>query len=264
MIDAILITTHKINLRILHLYNKIRTSVNYYCDVFILIQKESMETLAIPFGIKSETFSKKDLFSLDMTPLREDITPGSNHFILLWFFKNHPKYDRYWVIEYDVEYSGNWKDVFEKTKSLDFDFMSTHIQHYAENPSWYWWGSLGGAVSDIPFRKRVRSFNPVMRIGRSAIEFLYATLLKDNNRGHHEELISTLLYNNSFSILDLGQNGKFASRELSPICSYNTPLPFGTMRHKPSFLPFDVALYPDKLIHPMKNSIPFVSDKIKR
>ncbi|MCM1142047.1 MAG: hypothetical protein NC453_26045 [Muribaculum sp.] len=117
---------------------------------------------------------------------------------------------------------------------------------------------MGGKISRIPYRQRVRSFNPIMRLSNAAIKFLFETLTIGGNFGHHEEVIATLLSINGFSMIDLG---KIYNQSLPriPLCSYSLPSPFGTMRHKPAFSPGAVVLFPDLLLHPLKYKIPFIA-----
>lgn len=255
--DVILITTHKINPRVINLYHKIRNGVGFNSDVILLVQDSVSHH--IPFGIRYLKFTKEELFSQGLRSITDSITPGSNHFILLWFFTRHTNYDRFWVIEYDVEFSGNWGYFFYSTYFLKYDFLATHIKTYNEDPGWFWWGSLGGQIANIPYKCRVRSFNPVMRISREALFFLHDILCRDGNCGHHEEAIATILYKAGFSLCDLGTSETFSSQtENATFCTYTIPFPYGTMRDKPIFNPIVLTFFPDKLIHPIKSEMPII------
>jgi len=136
------------------------------------------------------------------------LVPGSNHFILLDFFrKNH--YDHYWNIEYDVSFTGDWKEFFEYFNRGDEDFVSSHIRFYEDEPMWFWWSSL---KCGAPVSKKIRSFNPIYRISHRALELVDAGH-KGGWSGHHECLIPTILFNSGMALRDFGGSGSFVRTE---------------------------------------------------
>ena len=68
-----------------------------------------MESAEWPARIEREDcypFSYASLSSLGYTMLGETLVPGHTVFPFLQFFREHPGYDRYWLIESDVRFSG--------------------------------------------------------------------------------------------------------------------------------------------------------------
>ena len=47
---------------------------------------------------------------------------GHTDLIALHFFRTHPNYERYWFVEYDVRFSGAWRDFFGAFDDNDADF----------------------------------------------------------------------------------------------------------------------------------------------
>ena len=107
----------------------------------------------------------------------------------------------------------------------------------------------------IPQEQRLRSFNPIYRISRNALELLHKALLS-KWCGHHEVLIPTLLYESVLSIHDFGGKGEFVPEGFeNRFYMGNSPnkkgiLSDGTMRWRPVFQ--EVGELKNKLYHPIK------------
>lgn len=177
------------------------------------------------------------------------------HFPLLDFFRSHPVYDRYWVIEYDVRYSGDWNHFFRSVESFGHDLITSHIRRHSDEPWWYWWNTLQHPSKRIPRERYLRSFNVIYGVSRAALEFLHDSLI-DGWQGHPEVSFPTLLSEGGFRLLDLGGDGDFTLPEFrnrfytSWATSGGYLSPFGTMRHRPARAV--AGGMPDKLYHPVK------------
>lgn len=125
---------------------------------------------------------------------------------------------------------------------------------HRDNPYWYWWNSLQCKI-EIPLEQRVRSFNPIYRISNKALFFLNS-FLKDQNVGHHEVLIPTILDYYQYSIGDFGCNGEFSLFRDEESAFYlperNSYFLYGgTMRYRPEFQ-HNEFIVKNKLYHPVK------------
>lgn len=251
--NVCLLVTHFVNEAILRKYRRIKASFDG--DTVLLIHGEPSAGADLSDEIDFRIVTDKMLNELGYIRLCETLVPGSNHFLLFWFFLNAPAYEYYWNIEYDVDFSGRWEMFFQEIgRKVEADFISSHLMRYRDDPCWYWWNSLHTRVV-LPLDKRLRSFNPVYRISRRALSYL-DSFLKAGNRGHHEILIPTALYHSSFTLADFGGSGEFvpaAFREKfywSDFRGYG--IPGGTMRFRPAFDDRVRELVRDKLIHPLK------------
>lgn len=155
-------------------------------------------------------FSDSILTDLKYKALGEKLIPGNNHFPLLKFYKEHPHYDYYWCIEDDVRYTGNWAHFFNHFENSDISFISSHIQRYADDPQWPWWQTLAYNDQTLKSKYLVRSFNPIYRISKEALNFIDQELL-DGWQGHHEVLFPSLLSAAGFDLMDFGGKGEFVS-----------------------------------------------------
>lgn len=257
--SVLLLSAHRVDKFLTKNYFRLKHAFSNYGDVFVLLHWEDSKN---PFfdidGIAYIPFSVEDLNKLEYTPLYETIVPGSSHFALLWFYQLHPDYEYYWNIEYDVEFTGDWRLLFDAFQNIEADFIATHIEHFAENPGWYWWNSYQGVSLHIPLQKRIRSFNPIYRISWQALHFMHH-FKKAGNCGHYELVLPTALYYSNFSLLDFGGKGSFTLTGYEErfyyvdACSV-APFYLGTMRHKPNFNLNVLSNVPNKLFHPVKHN----------
>lgn len=246
-------------------YFILKDQFSTFGDVFLLFHNEN-EIIQFPTGMNVCMFTVDTLNSLEYEPIDETIIPGSNHFALLWFYTSHPKYNYYWNIEYDVEYTGKWADFFEYFQNIKADFLSTHIEKYAENIEGLWWNTYQSITMDIPLENRIRSFNPIYRISENALLVLHQTL-KEGNIGHHEVLIPSVLYHSNFKILDFDGKGEFSLPENKERFYLSTATLIdgtdgGTMRLKPEFDKISSYQLQDKLFHPARNNIQHAALKV--
>ena len=180
---------------------------------------------------------------------------GHGHFPLLDFFAAHPDFEHYWVVEYDVRYTGEWNRFFARFDRIAGDLLTTHIRTYAEEPGWNWWVTFGHPDRKVPVSECIRSFNVIYRMGARALRFLDREL-RTCWYGHYELLLSTLLHRGGFTLVDLGGNGPFSLPGLrnraytSTSTSDGAFLRPGTIRYRP--VGEKPGVIRNKLYHPVK------------
>src|SRR5688572_27056612 len=125
--QAFLIVSQNPTKRVQKLYCKIKTAVGDKGDVYLMYHNRKTYAPVLPEGINVITFTTDILQDLQYTPIRTKLVPGSNHFPVLQFFLMHPEYGYYWCIEDDVEFNGQWSDLFESiTPWMRYDFITSH------------------------------------------------------------------------------------------------------------------------------------------
>lgn len=251
--QVFLFVTHFYSNDIRRTFIHFRKSVGERGPCFILYHQRIGETapkgiLDLPHYIIDE----KHLLDLGYYQPKFSLIPGSNHFCLLRFAREHD-YDFYWHIEYDVRFSGAWAYFFDYYSGSDDDFLSSHIRWYAQEPGWSWWTHLEHAHTHIPKDKCLRSFNPVYRVSRNAVQYI-DRMHQAGWAGHHEMLFPTLLHDRGLKIRDFGGTGNFVAPEDKNrfyIDSTGSDLSDGTMRFRnPHLLVWNKPK--NKLIHPVK------------
>jgi hypothetical protein len=148
--------------------------------------------------------------------------PGSTDLPVLLYYNNNPGYDYYWVVEYDVRYSGSWRDFFSSFAKSEADLLGTTLTRYGDVPGWFHWPSLD--LLDRPARQDtyLRGFFPIYRLSNRAL----ARLDQDYSRGikgHYEGLLPTVLLRAGMTIEDIGGDGEFVRPENRNRFYRNTP-----------------------------------------
>lgn len=262
--EVIFFLTHKYNNQILNNIHKIYKEKGER-DFYVLFHGNgNVDNLPV----QVLTFLFEELRSLNFELIKENtLVPGSVHVPLFYYFQEFPHYDYYWFIEYDVEFGGKWESLFNTYRECEADFISSYITPYEneKNRDWPWWG-LEHPKKKIPKSKRVRSFNPINRISNQAMRFL-ADELSTGWKGHNEVLLSTILYQNNFQLLDFG-NGFFSNSRYPNFYTGNyfhneifgalDFLKFGTMRYIP---PMRKVGYRKMLYHPVKKETGFTKTR---
>lgn len=256
MKTIVLLSTHFINDFIVGQIKKINKEKLEKVDFVVLSQNYNDKSCLDIDNIKTFLFSIKSLNQLGYNPIAETIIPGSNHFPVLQFYKDHPEYDYYWNIEYDVCFNGNWNTIFSFFEEYNFDFITSHIQNIRQNPSWEHWDMMELNHVYIPFDGFLKSFNPIYRISNKALNFL-DRFLKKGNSGHHELLIPTVLNHFGFTIADMGGDGSYIiDNQKDLFYTSNKPLDLwyndSSMRYRPLYKTDEMKIK-DMLYHPIKN-----------
>jgi hypothetical protein len=143
------------------------------------------------------------------------------------------RYDFVWLIEYDVDFAGNWRDFFLGTMGSKADFIGANIQprHPEDDwPHWSWFRS----PAEIPDDKHLRSFNPICRFSRRMIAVYVQAVQNDVWFGHTEALYPTIAWSHRLTISDLGGRGPFCPKELhGKNYHYDDGYRSGTFIHAP-------------------------------
>jgi hypothetical protein len=165
------------------------------------------------------------------------ITPaGENDLPVLAFYREQPGYDFYWIVEYDVRYTGHWGTLFGELRSSDAAFLSTTIWDYEDDPGWSWWSALVNAPSGE--LQRVRCFTPFCRLSNGAL----ATIdhwYREGGAGHYELTWPSVCKARGLRIEDIGGWGRYTPERWRGKHYINTPrewnLSPGTFVFRPAF-----------------------------
>lgn len=208
---AILLVTHVYNEEIERQINKLRTETEEFASVHIVYQADRINP-NLPENVNQHTFTIETLNKLGYTPWGCTIMDGNFHFVLLDFYRQHPEYDYYWLIEYDVRFNGSWNDFFSFFQDKDEDFWAAHIETRKDNPDWMRWHEI--ELKNIPLNHStlLKSFNPICRFSNRAFALLHSRCLL-GDRGHNELLMPTLFKYFKLKIADFGGTGRYIYKE---------------------------------------------------
>lgn len=236
-------------------YRKLKSDLGEPTKIFILAPLGT----CIPHAYLDETYFF-DYDSLRSGAARvngDKIMPGNEHLAELDFYRNHPGFDYYWFIEYDVVFTGNWATLLGAVRNDGSDLLAAHVRSLKEDPEWPWWTTLDLPGCSLPQADRLRAFFPIFRISRAGLRAV-EKYVKLGWSGHYEGLIPCAVHTASLSIADLGGDGRWTpkDRRFRFYSSFSSDagasLNAGTHRHRPAHQFF--RLRKNTIFHPVKAS----------
>jgi hypothetical protein len=236
---AILILSHVMNREVMAFFKRIKKECSKYYDVIFLCDNTAGVFDSFEDNKDFFLFTTKNLQSLNYVgrsaivyqdksradnPYHKDFnfTPGSTDMPVLLCYKRNPSYDFYWIVEYDVRFSGSWNRFFSFFAKSHADLLGTTLTPYADIPGWYHWPSMALKNMRIGKEAYLRGFFPIYRLSNRALARLDRDYLT-GVRGHYECLLPTLLHHAGMTIEDIGGDGPFVRPENRNRFYSNTP-----------------------------------------
>src|SRR5579863_4862318 len=171
--DAVLYYSHFCSPTVLREISRLRNELDSQYEVFAIGYCGDSEVLRGIDIVPVIVYTAPDLITLPYPQkayqLRSGIR-GNADLAPMRFFLEHHDFDRYWIIEYDVRFSGNWSELFADLSSSTADLLCTTIQSWAEHPNWPHWKSLVTGEDSVPMTRRVKGFMPFSRLSRRLLE----------------------------------------------------------------------------------------------
>ncbi len=171
---------------------------------------------------------------------------------LHWWRAQGEGVDRAWVIEYDVRYSGRWRDFFAAFEADETDLLAPGIVPWADDPAWYNWPSFRGPAQ-LPPAQQLRAFMPVYRASGALFRRMDAAY-RAGWGGHCEATWPSIACHAGLRVADLGGHGRLTPEAYRGRFYSATPLDENLA---PGTLVFKPPLYRpgsrrDMLWHPVK------------
>lgn len=124
-----------------------------------------------------------------------DFYGHNNDLVMIDFFNNHNEYDRYWFIDYDVVFTGDWNNLITYFNDKYCDLICSNLlwNHkidpcFKVNPI--------GIKYDIT--KQLHGFTSIIMLSKMALEFLLR-IYKIGAYGFLENFFPTALYYNDYN-----------------------------------------------------------------
>lgn len=255
---AILFVAHDIFKSNIERYNKIKNDLTGLpCDVvWLCVGTCRSETITPPDGSSFLYYIWEDLCNMGYSTFGKSLIPGNVPLCVLRFYIDHPEYDYYWFIEYDVTFTGNWATLVEDCANnlAEYDFLSCHIEKFlpGTNGNWAWWkwtSKVGYSLHDC-----IKAFNPICRYSSQALQTL-DMYLRNGHAAHSEVAIPTCLHHAGLRIGDIGGTGDFTiDGYRNRFYVQGIGINCGTMRWRPVYTQeeIDALGTHNKLFHPVK------------
>jgi hypothetical protein len=194
---------------------KLAEAVGDRYDIWVIGYAEAGVDFAVPPPARKILFNQRHLRALGLPascPCHPaPIPPRNLDWALLQFYRMIPEYQHYWMIEYDVRYSGNWDHLLQELDDPAVDLLATVIQRRSEHPGWSHWYSLCTLpVDGLPQHhdRQVKAFAPMMRLTQRAFAAVDAAYRRGWH-GHYEALWPTVIEAAGMRIEDIGGSGSF-------------------------------------------------------
>ncbi len=172
---------------------------------------------------------------------------------LMWYFNQHPGYDYYWLMEYDVRFTGHWMQFFRHYAASESDLLATTVFDYAFRPDWDNWRTLK-SPRRIPESDCVRALLSLCRLSNAALRAIHQAYCEGWS-GHYEVAIPTILKTRGLTLEDFGGSGRYVSAGNHNRFYVNTPgvagLAPGTFTVAPNAIT-DQGYPANMLWHPIK------------
>lgn len=138
------------------------------------------------------------------------LIPGNTDLCVLRFWRAHPDYDRYWVMEDDVEYSGDPAPLFKSLRDMDGDLLATHVAKWF--PEWDYSSSFKSGSSTLAPEDLWLCFLPFFAIKPASLSIIDQRY-KEGWDGHNEMTWPTILKHSGCQIVDIGGSGPYVAPE---------------------------------------------------
>ena len=191
------------------------------------------------------------------------LIPGNCDLIPILFWKSHPQYQYVWVMEDDVEYTGDPAQLFADLAGKEEDLLATHVTQCVDD--WIYAKNFRSPGTDLAADAKWLTFFPFYRVSRNALDAIDRRYMEGWD-GHHEMTWPTILRGAECSILDIGGQGPHVSEE--NINRHYIGVPGKAFEKHGSFGTMHIRLRPGKqknvLWHPIKTPKAWVRQKTKR
>jgi len=232
MDTAIIYLTHTFIPKVLQPLEKLRQQTHPYGDFYILNDGNASPPKSLRNRLHVFHFS--NILKKYPRVMGDTLIPGNPHLAILDFFRAHPNYKYYWIIEYDVRFSGDWSLLFEAFSKSDADLLTCHVRTYNQEPDWPWWINVKIPDPTVTKDQWVRAFLPIQRLSHRALVEI-ERCCKEGWYGHFEATLPTMLHHAGLKLEDIGGDGDFVRPGNINRFYTSVSTPIGDLRWKGSF-----------------------------
>lgn len=240
---SVLYVSHFVTLGTLWNYARIRRAVRDQYDVYWVCHGQDAQRKLAYLPIETFLISDELLESWRPAMNGNGIVPGNGHIPTISFAQRH-EYEHFWIIEYDVRFTGQWRDFFGLAHRSEADLISSFIKAPFTDESWHHWDSI-----DLPCSQLAYSFGPVRRVSRRLLEAV-KELITNGYWAHNETLLPSICQSRGWLMRDLNDLARqqWGDVVYTPVSDQNVP---GTFNYR-SIASSIWGAESNKLHHPVK------------
>lgn len=264
--DCVLFVTHRWSPSIAAHYERLKRQAGSVLDVLLVYQAPKGE--AVTAEAKPDVVVTRDEIATAF-PRRfaEHADAWAFHCAdLIWITAAAKApasgYDKVWMLEYDVDFSGDWATFFRSAVDYDGDLLGTDLRPLGVTPDWW---NTGGYRQPTGLPEPLIGFFPLVRASRALIDAYRRDLDAEDWAGHFEMVLPSFAASKGFTVREIGGDTGHTPAERRGL-HYTTPRVVGkaaatfTFRPPRAFRYFAEApqAFPgrDRLYHPIKPDLP--------
>ena len=214
--DCAVFVTHIWSPRIARHFERLRREAGTVLPVFLAFH-QTAPGAPLPEGVSADIVVG-DQDGARITPYRYEDHVGrgpltmSGYVDMIWIaILLNPRlaaFERLWLIEYDVDFSGDWATFFRSADDYEGDLLAAYVRTRSEQPGWAHWSSLVQPEGAPP--EPTAAFLPISRYSRRLLETFRAVLSVAGWEGHLEVVLPSVAIAHNMSVAEIGGSGERA------------------------------------------------------
>jgi len=130
----------------------------------------------------------------------------SSDLAIMQFFQGNPNFDYYWIVEYDVRFTGSWRELFAVLNESSADLLCTFLTKFEQGRDWMHWKSFSTPDDSVKEDDLYRAFLPFCRLSKTLMQAIDERC-REGWTGHPEVLWPTVAHAVGGNIEDIGGSG---------------------------------------------------------
>jgi hypothetical protein len=203
--QAIVMIAHRMTPRIRRHFARLRDEVGELMPAYLCMQAEKADAWQADFCVTTEDVERLLPARAEQArQVRGRINSGFTDLIKVpaMAHADLASFAYVWLMEYDVDYTGNWLSLFTMLGASDSDLIATYVLRPDQTPDWLHWQTLG-LPQDCPPSSRLSAYLPLARISRPLCDAYLEEMRRPGWGGHIEALLPTVARHRGLSVIEV-------------------------------------------------------------